>query len=370
MNLSIKRIALLLSFSVLTVVHSGERKTIKFKSSFDGSEQEAEVYIPSAHDGKKELPLLTYAHPMGMSMTAARGVGHHETAERLGWLVVCPELHGLNTAGITSFGAVTAQHDVIDAIRYMQANYKVDDTRIYSDGRSMGGMLSLLLAAKYPHIFAAAMAGSPPTDLSINNGKPFPEILIKEFGGNREENLFEYLRREPVRYARNLKYTPVMIWHGTVDALVPPLHSMRMFNLLRNYNPFQQPVFWLEGSGHNPVGYGSDWICEKLRWYQNREERFSPELDFLLDESGQFSWLSIEQATTGFSTFRTSLNEKVLAVTCTNASRLKLDLKPFRQSRPSEIVLSADGTVTVEITGHGGEPVTETIENSGRMSLP
>ncbi|MDP6116240.1 MAG: prolyl oligopeptidase family serine peptidase [Planctomycetota bacterium] len=369
MKHSIARSTLLFA-ALLTAVHGGERKTITFKSSLDESEQKAEIYVPSAHDGKKELPLLVYCHPMGMSMASARSIGHHEAAERLGWLVVCPELHGLNTEGKTSFGAVPAQHDVIDAIRFMQKNYKVDDTRIYSDGRSMGGLLSLLLAAKHPHIFAAAVAGSPPTDLSISNGKPFPEVLVKEFGGTRENNLFEYLRREPVRYARNLKYTPVIIWHGSLDRLVPPQHSVRMFSLLRKYNPFQRPVFWLEGTGHNPVGYGADWIFEKLRWHQNREERFSTSLDFILDESGQFSWASIEQLNSGFSSVQSGIGEKTLAVSCTNVKHLKLDMKPFNESKPTEIVLNADAELTVEVVGLEGEPVTETIKKSGRIKLP
>jgi poly(3-hydroxybutyrate) depolymerase len=363
-------ISTLLFVSILATPHAGEVKTITFKSSYDESQQKAEVFVPSAHDGKKELPLLAYCHPMGLSMNAARFIGHHETAERLGWLVICPELHGLNTEGKTSFGAVSAQHDVIDAIRYMQSKYKVDDTRIYSDGRSMGGLLSLLLAAKYPDVFAAAVAGSPPTDFTISNGKPFPEILVKEFGGSRKDNLFEYLRREPVRYARNLKYTPVIIWHGTIDRLVPPQHSIRMFGLLRKYNPFQRPVFWLDGTGHNPVGYGSDWICEKLRWHQKREERFSSNLDIILDESGQFSWLSIEQRDTGFSSVQSAQKEKILAVSCTNVKELKLDMKPFKLSRPTEIVLNADAKLTVEVIGLDGEPVTETINRQGRISLP
>jgi dipeptidyl aminopeptidase/acylaminoacyl peptidase len=369
MNQSIKRAVLLLSVSILTAVHSGERKTITFKSSLDKSDQKAEIYVPTAHDGKKELPLLLFCHPMGMSMTAARGIGHHETAERMGWLVVCPELHGLNTEGKTSFGAIPAQHDAIDAIRFMQKTYKVDDSRIYVDGRSMGGTLSLLLAAKHPHIFAAAMAGSAPTDFTISNGKPFPEVLIKEMGGTREENLFEHLRREPVQYARNLRYTPIMLWHGTVDRLVPPQHALKIFTLMRKHNPFQRPVFWLDGAGHNPVGYGADWIFEKLRWHENKKERFSPNLDFVLDESGQFWWMTIEQVNSGFSTVQSGLNKQVLSVVCSNVKHLKLDLKPFNEPRPTEIVISADSTVTVEVDGFGGKAVTEEIKKTGRIKL-
>jgi dipeptidyl aminopeptidase/acylaminoacyl peptidase len=370
MNRTIKQTTLLLFVAALPHMYAGERKTITFKSSFDKSDQKAEIYVPTAHDGKKKLPLLLFCHPMGMSMTAARGLGHHETAERMGWLVVCPELHGLNTEGKTSFGAIPAQHDAIDAIRFMQKTYKVEDTRIYVDGRSMGGTLSLLLAAKYPHIFAAAMAGSAPTDFTIDNGKPFPDVLVKEFGGTREGNLFEHLRREPVRYARNLRYTPVMLWHGTFDRLVPPQHSLKIFNLMRKYNPFQRPVFWLDGAGHNPVGYGADWIFEKLRWHEKKEERFRSSLDFILDESGQFSWITIEQTTTGFSTVQSGLNGKVLGIACYNVKHLKLDMKPFKQTRPTEIVLNADTSVTVEVSGFGGAPVTETINKSGKISLP
>ena len=371
-NRVIERLVTLLScVGLLATGAAGELKVIKFRSSYDGKEQKAELFVPSAHDGTKKLPLLAFLPYMGGSMTSARGVGHHETGERLGWLVVCPELHGLNTAGESSFGAVPAQHDVIDAIRFVQEHYQVDEKRIYSDGRSMGGLLSLLVAAKYPHVFAAAMAGQPPTDFSIQGEKPFPEILFKEFGGTRAQRPFEYSRREPITYARNLKYTPVMIWHGTLDQVVPVEHSKRIYALLKKYNPYQYPVYWLEGAGHNSINYGSEWVCEKLRWYQKTKCRFTADLDFVLDESGRFMWMTLEQEEKcKYSSVTSSLREKELTISCSNVRRLTLDMKPFGDRKPTAIRLKCDASLTLEIQGVRGKPVMKKIKGQARVRLP
>ena len=369
-----KYLPLLLGCSALCLglALAGETKVITYKNSFDGTEQQAELFVPSSYDGKKGLPLLAFSHFMGGNKSSARGVGHYEVAERVGWLVVSPELHGLNTDGKTSLGAIPAQHDVIDAIRYVQANYKVDENRIYADGRSMGGLQTLLLAAKYPHLFAAAMAGQPPTDFSIweREGPRLSEIVVKEFGGTRAERPFEYARREPLTYAKNLRYTPTMIWNGTLDRVVTPEHAKKMIALMQRYNPYQQGVFWLEGAGHNPINYGAEWICEKLRWYELTRYRFYPDLDFILDESGQFSWLALEQKEEGkFSEVTTTLAEEVLTVRCKNVGRLKVDLAPFRGRVPRSIAIEPDGPLELQVVGGKGGPLVKSVSGKQVVDL-
>jgi hypothetical protein len=218
----------------------------------------------------------------------------------------------------------------------------------------MGGMQALLLAAKYPHVFAAAMAGQPPTDFSIwgKENQALSDVMLKELGGTRQERPFEYARREPVTYARNLRYTPTLIWNGTLDRVVTPEHAKRMVELMQKHNPYQQPVFWLEGAGHNPINYGAEWIYEKLRWYQRTRDRFYSDLDFVLDESGQFFWVTLEQKDGGnFSEVTTELKGAALEVRCTNVSRLKLDLKSFGDRTPKSVVLQPDAAVQVQVLG-------------------
>ena len=330
---------------------AGEVKDITYKNSCDGTEQQAELFIPSSYDGKKPLPILAISHFMGGGKSSSRGAGHHDMGEKYGWFVVCPELHGQHTSGKTSLAAIVAQHDVIDAIHYAQEHYKIDETRIYAAGRSMGGMQTLILAAKYPHVFAAAMAGQPPTEMALfDKESPLTDVILKEFGGTRAEKPYEYARRGPATYARNLKYTPTFIWHGTLDRVVPPEHSKKMIDLMRQFNPYQKPVYWLEGAGHNPLNYGAEWIFDKLRWYQKTRYRFYPDLDFILDESGQFLWVNVEQSAEGvFSEVQTKLAEGKLIVTTKKVKRLKLNLRGFRAPKPKEVEISSDGALEVEV---------------------
>ena len=82
---------------------------------------------------------------------------------------------------------------------YIETNYRVDSTRRYVGGLSMGGMGTFELVARNPDYFAAA----------------FPICG----GGNPE-------------WASLLKKTPFWIFHGEDDVVVPDILSKKMYNAL------------------------------------------------------------------------------------------------------------------------------------------
>lgn len=349
---------------------SALEKTIELKSSYDGSKQEALLFVPSGYDGKRALPLLASAHYMGGNKSCAKGHGYHRVCEALGWLVVCPDLHGLHTSGKTSLAALPAQHDLIDAIQWVRGEYKVDDTRIYLAGRSMGGMLALVMAGKYPDLFACVVAGQPITDLTwrLDNIRGVDEMTAKECGGTPEEVPFEYQRRSAIHYASNMQYVPVVMWHGTADRIVPVKHTKRVFAEMRKFNEYQYPICWLEGAGHNPLNYGPEWICEKLRWHAKTRERQFLELDLVTDESKSFFWLDVTQARPDrFSRIHARLEEDELIIKVRNVSRVEVRLDAIH-SRPllTEVKLKSDQETTLKITGLKGEP--GSLEQSFRRS--
>ena len=58
-----------------------------------------------------------------------------------------------------------SEKDVMEVLRLMKANYKVDESRIYLIGHSMGAIGTWAIASKYPDIWAALVpfsgVGSP-----------------------------------------------------------------------------------------------------------------------------------------------------------------------------------------------------------------
>lgn len=335
-----------------------------FKSSYDSTEQKCAGYVPDSYDGKKPLPLLVIAHSMGCTRFQAKSLGYYEIAERDGFLVVCPELHGERSPGGTSLASLQAQRDILDSIKYMQDNFKINDSRIYLSGRSMGGMLAMVMAAKYPGKFAAVMAGQGIYDLP-EWMRTTPENLkkasLKEMGKEPDDsNRFEYARRSAINYASNTKYTAVFMWHGTNDTWVPVEQANAMFEVMRGFNRYQAPVFYRPAASHCELNYPPEWIWGQLKTYENKPEmgmkisgRFFRELEFVMDENNDFFYIGIElKDKNAFAKVKASFEGDTLSVKAENVSALKVyaDKVPFKISK---IKTDSDSECSLELIGNG-----------------
>jgi pimeloyl-ACP methyl ester carboxylesterase len=314
---------------------SGNEIEITFTNSLDGTGQKAVAYVPPACTNKSS-PLIVVCHCFGANRYAGRSLKYYAECDRRGWLLVCPDLHGKRTDGRSSFAALEAQHDVMDSIRYMEEHYRVDPSRVYVAGRSMGGMLAAVMAAKYPDVFAAAVAGQAVTDLeawaaeSAGNA----ETVAGECGPLDAGNRFEYARRSPLRYAPNFRYVPLELWHGTHDEIVPPGQAEILHEAVKAHHRFQPPVQWLMGACHSPMNYPAGWICDRLQYYRNVCEhgmdvptRFYRTLQIVTDEDKDFFWLTIARGDPDrFAAVTASLEDNVLRLRAENASEIGVNL--------------------------------------------
>jgi poly(3-hydroxybutyrate) depolymerase len=356
-------------------------KEFTFTSSYDNTQQLAVSYIPEKCRNKFS-PLLVVTHYWTGDRFTARKLNYYEECEKRGWLLVCPELHGRNSPGQTSLAALEAQHDVIDSIEYMKQTCNVDISRIYLTGRSMGGMLAEIMAAKYPHIFAAVMAGQGISDLSRwVRDIPLPDYkpeIEKECGAFSARNRFEYERRSSIRYAMNFQYVPLLLWHGTNDTHVPPEYSERLYNQIKKYHRFQEPVHWMTGAGHCADNFPASWICDRLQYYQNLcdenmniRTRFFPRLSFVLDEARDFYWLEIQlRNKSGFAEVSAEIAKDVLQIKTKNVSAVSVDLKKIAQGITfSKYGITADGRVNLIVKNGAGPLISVSANKKRRGSL-
>ena len=84
---------------------------------------------------------------------------------------------------------------VLDALRALQAEFKIDPKRIYVTGQSMGGYGTWAMVTEHPEIFAAAIPICGGGDLGL---------------------------------ARHARTVPIWAFHGTADTLVPASETRRM----------------------------------------------------------------------------------------------------------------------------------------------
>jgi len=375
-------IVLVLCLLFLPAGPCAEEIEFTFTNTYDGTKQPAVAYIPDSYTPGENRPLLVVAHYMGGNRFTARKSGYYPECDARGYLLVCPELHGRRTGGETSLASLEAQHDVVGAIEYMKEHYGVDASRIYIVGRSMGGMLSQVMAAKYPDLFAAAVSGQGISDLKLWYETAIPRLkenTVRECGPLNDETRFDYERRSSISYARNFRYVPLILWHGTNDTWVPPEQSEILVKEIRKYNRFQSDVHWLHCAAHCPANYSAEWVCDRLTYYQNVCEagfgtstRFFPELNIVTDEAKRFFWLGITPAKeNAFARVEANLRNGTLFVRTKNVSDVVIDLNHVsKQTVFSRYDISGDTRLRLSIERNGNTVFEIETEKGKTGKLP
>ncbi len=151
------------------------------------------LYVPTAYNGTKAFPLIVALHGLGGTEDAF--FENYERrlpplAEQHGYILAAPL--GYRVDGSYGWGLGTppadpitrrvqdlSEQDVLQVLRNVRQQYKVDENRIYLMGHSMGGIGTWKIAAKYPDIWAAiapiAGLGAPDT---LERIRHIPEIVV------------------------------------------------------------------------------------------------------------------------------------------------------------------------------------------------
>jgi poly(3-hydroxybutyrate) depolymerase len=173
-----------------------ERRTGSFERHYTlqaaGEIMPYRVYVPSGYNGIRAYPLIVALHGLGAnedSFMDSYAKTVPTLAEQRGYIVVSPL--GYRVDGFYGFSLPTdaapgdrrrvelSEQDVMQVLARVRAEYKIDDSRIYLMGHSMGAIGTWAIAAKYPDIWAAlapfAGLGSPG---NIEKMKHIPQIVV------------------------------------------------------------------------------------------------------------------------------------------------------------------------------------------------
>jgi pimeloyl-ACP methyl ester carboxylesterase len=294
-------------------------------------------------------------------------------AVKRSWLLVCPQFRGpnldSNPEAPQTGGSLLAQHDIMDAVKYMRAAYTVDPRRIYLVGSSGGGHMACLMACKHPDVFAAATAWCPITDLREwwAQGDAYARHIEAVCGGKpgaSPEVDFEYLRRSGRTFITNAANTHLLIGHGDKDQTIYPEQSWNTFRLLSGL-PAHGVVFESWSAGHEAkTTKGLDWAAD-LRLRSDPPRR----LDIVTDEAKSYYWLHLSPSgplTLGRCKAilvrrgdvlepgkRAEVTE--LALTTTDVGEVRVDLKALGLAPPATLPegVTAVGTDLVAHPGAG-----------------
>lgn len=161
--------------------------------------------------------------------------------------------------------------DVQRAVRWVRANatkYKIDPNRIGAVGASAGGHLVAHLGtretrdntdtalAQYSSRVTCVIDLFGPTDLTLApeaaNVSPIAVALVQGLIGKTPEEAPEaYKDASPIAFV-DKKTVPMLIFHGTVDPLVPIDQSQRLYDRLKQEG-IEAQFIKFEGEGHGFV---------------------------------------------------------------------------------------------------------------------
>jgi pimeloyl-ACP methyl ester carboxylesterase len=247
------------SMAPLPEVAPAQSVTITYRAH-DGRLRSAIVLLPHDYSGAAPLPLIISPHGRGLNGALnARLWGDLPTLGH--FAVVNPDGEG-RLLGPYSWGWAGQISDLARMPAIVAASLpwvRIDRTRIYAVGGSMGGQETLLLLARYPRLLAGAVAVDSLVDFARqyrnfphldcdrqcrkrfgNLGKGKQRVARKEVGGTPSANPAAYAERSPLTYAAAIARScvPLQIWWTRKDKIVmqPELQSGAMFRAILREN--------------------------------------------------------------------------------------------------------------------------------------
>jgi poly(3-hydroxybutyrate) depolymerase len=148
------------------------------------------VFVPKSYDGTRPVPLVVALHGLGANEDSWMDGYNRQLpalAEKYGYIAVSPL--GYRVDGFYGFAyqqdpasrrkQELSEQDVMQVLARMRQHYKIDDSRIYLMGHSMGAIGAWFLAAKHPQMWAAlgpiAGTGNPQ---SVARMRHIPQFIV------------------------------------------------------------------------------------------------------------------------------------------------------------------------------------------------
>jgi poly(3-hydroxybutyrate) depolymerase len=235
--------------------------------AWNGRQRESVVLLPLDYrpNGTEKLPCIINPHARGVTpRQTAKLWGDLPTKER--FLVICAGSAGRAdpSCSWSCPGQIADLMDLPGVIAQSMPWVRIDTTRLYAVGVSMGGMEALSLLARYPDRLAGVACFDGVADLAAYYRSLPPStrsrhqaLLRKEVGGSPRTTRFRYALRSPMAFAATLGAcrVPFAVWWSHRDGSVRYQQTQQTGKLCRLVRALQPDALLQEVKTDYPHGF-------------------------------------------------------------------------------------------------------------------
>jgi dipeptidyl aminopeptidase/acylaminoacyl peptidase len=207
----------------------------------DNFQEDGVLFYPPEFQKDHKYPLVLIIHGGPQASTTTQFSFLPQLMASHGYVVFSPNYRGSDNLGNAYQRAIWNDagdgpgRDVMAGIEAVKKLGFVDESKIGVTGWSYGGYMTSWLIGHY-HIWKAAMAGAPVTDIydeyNLADGNVTGRYSFKgsPYVG---DNLKDFRAQSPITYASQMK-TPTLIMHDTGDARVTITQGYSLYHALKD----------------------------------------------------------------------------------------------------------------------------------------
>jgi dipeptidyl-peptidase-4 len=191
------------------------------------------MHFPSNFDPSKTYPSLAGVYGGPASAATSERFQTPNPLTEYGFLVLQLDSRAVPGMGKRTLDQIylklgqVEMDDMTAGVKSLYSRPYFDKTRVGIHGSSYGGYSAAMTILRYPDVWAAASAASPPTDW-----RNYDTIYTERYMWIPEENKEGYDAGAAMTYAANLKGR-LLIYYGTADNNVHPSNAMQLIKALQ-----------------------------------------------------------------------------------------------------------------------------------------
>ena len=300
------------------------------------------LYAPTLPVGQR-APVLVVFHRYGVSeWDSYYYTSFFEEARQRGWFLVAPRAFSQK-----SFNRLEGQINVEAALRFLTANYNVDQNRIYGVGFSMGGGLVTSYAARHVDPNGMMFAAVVNHTGTVSQGDAWSSeyqdeasnMLEAAYSGTPAQEPFNYQRCSVIDIdhatgligagtdmGRNMTHLPIRNWMANNDPMLYLRNQTSAFDTYLNGEAVNTTLTVVDGNVHSWSTLDDSVVCDWLAQYSLQLPKMA---STLADQSGTYFWWQVNQTTTGaftpFSWYLDSVANRISLYNTSNLDRVSID---------------------------------------------